>query len=236
MIIKRYVDLTAQLEEAGKWVGLLTIRLLLAYEFWTAGYGKLKAGLEAPSWFASQDFVFPFGLLSANTNWFMVTWGELLAAIAVALGLFTRFFAFALLIITAVAIAAVHWPSSWDSLGQLWEGYSVSRVMDDGEFRGNFRIPVLFLAMIMPLIFFGGGKLSLDNLLAKFVAADQVGPNHRNRLAIFGLAAVVFGVVFVYLIPLWGLALFAVGGSAMVYVWHLAKKGRWGESTAATNG
>ncbi|MFW6340858.1 MAG: DoxX family protein, partial [Wenzhouxiangella sp.] len=92
MILKFYDELIQRLRASGDWVAPLGLRLLLAYEFSTAGYGKFKTGTEAPTWFASQDFVFPFGLLSANMNWVMVTWGELLAAIAVALGLYTRFF------------------------------------------------------------------------------------------------------------------------------------------------
>lgn len=207
MILKFYDELTQRLRASGDWFAPLGLRLLLAYEFWTAGYGKFKAGTEAPTWFANQDFVFPFGLLSANVNWVMVTWGELIAAIAVALGLFTRFFAFSLLVITVVAIAAVHWPASWDSLGQLWEGYSVSRVMDDGEFRGNFRITFLFLAMILPLVFWGGGKLSLDHLLSTlFRRQGQFLEREQDRAA-FGLAALIFGVVGVFLVPFWGIVL-----------------------------
>jgi len=32
---------------------------------------------------------------------------------------------------------------------------------------GNYRIPLLFLAMLVPLVFKGAGKLSLDHVLAK---------------------------------------------------------------------
>jgi len=217
MIFRLYDQITAGLTASGQWLALLGLRGLLAYEFWTAGYGKLSAGSEAPRWFANQDYVFPFGLLSANTNWFMVTWGELLAAVAVALGLFTRFFAFSLLVITVVAIAAVHWPASWDSLGQLWEGYSVSRVMDDGEFRGNFRIPLLFLAMILPLIFFGGGKLSVDHLVAtRWRPQAQATPSATNVGAL-ALAGFVLGVMTIYLLPLLGVALLVGSLTALAY-------------------
>jgi putative oxidoreductase len=56
----------------------------------------------------------------------------------------------------------VHWPDDWSSLAELWKGYSVSN-----KGFGNFRIPLLFLVMLLPLLFNGAGKLSLDNLLAK---------------------------------------------------------------------
>ena len=214
MFLQFYDKLTERLRGAGDWVAPLGLRFLLAHEFWTAGVGKFGVGTEAPNWFANQDFIFPFGLLSANANWVLVTWGEILAAIALVLGLFTRFFAFTLLIITVVAIAAVHWPASWDSLGQLWEGYSVSRVMDDGEFRGNFRIPFLFMAMIVPLIFMGGGKLSLDHLLLKFTQRVELIEQRNQDFLAFGIAAFIFGLVAVYLIPLWGV-LFLIASAAL---------------------
>jgi len=208
-----------RLEGAGAWLAALGLRILLAHEFIAAGLRKLGAGLgEAPGWFANQDFPVPFGLLSAELNWMMVTLGELVAGLALLLGLFTRFFAFVLIVITIVAIAAVHWPESWDSLGQLWEGYSVSRVMDDGEFRGNFRIPLLFLAMLLPLLFTGAGKLSVDQAIVQLVG--QAGEHRGQGLAdayAFGLAAVIFGLIAVYLIPSWGLALFLLGSGLLVY-------------------
>jgi len=217
MFVRLYDQITAGLMASGQWLALLGLRALLAYEFWTAGYGKLSAGSEAPRWFANQEFVFPFGLLSANTNWFMVTWGELLAAVAIALGLFTRFFAFSLLVITVVAIAAVHWPGSWDSLGQLWEGYSVSRVMEDREFRGNFRIPLLFLAMILPLIFFGGGKLSVDHLVATKWRSQAQAIRSVSIVGAFGLAGLVLGVMTIYLLPTLGAALLVGSLTVLAY-------------------
>ncbi len=228
MFIKFYDELTQRLRGSGDWVAPIGLRLLLAYEFWTAGYGKFTVGTEAPRWFVNQDFVFPFGLLSANMNWVMVTWGEMLAAIALILGLFTRFFAFSLVVITVVAIAAVHWPASWDSLGQLWEGYSVSRVVEDGEFRGNFRVPFLFLAMTLPLVFWGGGKLSLDHLLIKLTRRDGLLHERRQDLFAFGLAALVFGLIAVYLIPSWGIVLLLISAGLLGYTGY----GRYSEQPA----
>ena len=80
------------------------------------------------------------------------------------LGLFTRFWAFSLIILSIVAIAGVHWPDQWDSLAELWKGYAIT---DKGF--GNYRVPLLFIAMLVPLVFAGAGKLSLDNILAKML-------------------------------------------------------------------
>ncbi|MDZ7790200.1 MAG: DoxX family protein [Xanthomonadales bacterium] len=196
-----------RLEGAGLWLAPLGLRLLLAYEFFHAGQQKLGAGLgEAPGWFANQNFPFPFGMLPPDINWVLVALGELTAGLALLFGLFTRLFAFVVLIITTVAIAAVHWPESWASLGQLWEGYSVSRVMDDGEFRGNFRIPLLFVAMLLPLLFSGGGRLSLDHLIVR-LTGNQGSLEPVVDATAFALGALVFALATIWLIPSWGIAL-----------------------------
>ncbi len=196
-----------RLDGVGLWLAPLGLRLLLAYEFFSAGQQKFGAGLgEAPGWFANQSFPFPFGILPADMNWLLVALGELVAGLALVFGLFTRFFAFVLIIITTVAIAAVHWPESWASLGQLWEGYSVSRVMDDGEFRGNFRIPLLFLAMLLPLLFSGPGKLSLDHLIVHLTGnRERLEPTADTTA--FAFAALMLAVITFWLIPSWGIVL-----------------------------
>ncbi len=151
----RVVDV---LEPAGDWVALLPIRLLMAYEFGRAGFMKLNGN----NWFANvqDNFPFPFNIVPVEISWFMATWAEVLGGLCLVLGLFTRFWAFSLVVVTIVAIAGVHWPDDWNSLAELWKGYTVS---DKGF--GNYRIPLLFLAMLIPLVFKGGGKLSLDYVL-----------------------------------------------------------------------
>ena len=153
-------SLVAVLEPAGDWVALLPIRLLLAYEFGKAGMMKFNGN----NWFGSvqENFPFPFNVVPVEISWFLATWAEILGAIGLVIGLFTRFWAFSLIILTIVAIFGVHWPDDWNSLSELWKGYSVSN-----KGFGNYRIPLLFIAMLLPLVFIGGGKLSLDHVLSK---------------------------------------------------------------------
>jgi putative oxidoreductase len=148
------------LDSTGDWFALLPIRLLMAYEFGQAGMMKLNGN----NWFANvqDNFPFPFNVIPVEISWFMATWAELLGAAGLVLGLFTRFWALSLIILTIVAIAGVHWPDDWNSLAELWKGYSVSN-----KGFGNFRIPLLFLAMLIPLLFSGAGRFSLDHMLAK---------------------------------------------------------------------
>ena len=151
---------TDALDGMGVWLGLLPIRLLMAYEFGRAGMMKLNGN----NWFANvqDNFPFPFNVVPVEISWFLATWTEILGAAGLVLGLFTRFWAFSLIILTIVAISGVHWPDDWNSLAELWKGYAVSN-----KGFGNFRIPLLFIAMLIPLVLLGPGKLSLDHNLAR---------------------------------------------------------------------
>ena len=168
VLIALYKRVHGVLDPLGDWVALLPIRLLMAYEFAKAGLGKLGASDalygDVPKWFAgsADGFPFPISLLSVEFNWFMVTWVEILGGFALLFGLFTRFWAFSLLVVSLVAIFGVHWPDNWNSLAELWKGYAIT---DKGF--GNFRVPLLFVAMLFPLIFLGPGKASIDSILAK---------------------------------------------------------------------
>ncbi|MDX1515326.1 MAG: DoxX family protein [Woeseiaceae bacterium] len=151
----------AVLERSGDWVALLPLRLILAYEFGKAGMMKFNGN----NWFGNvqENFPFPFNVVPVEISWFLATWAEILGAIGLVVGLFTRFWAFSLIILTIVAIFGVHWPDDWSSLGELWKGYAVTN-----KGFGNYRIPLLFLVMLLPLVFRGAGKLSLDYVLARY--------------------------------------------------------------------
>ncbi len=160
MIVKLKNQIVGILDPAGDWVALLPIRLLMGYEFTKAGLSKFNG----TNWFANvqDNFLFPFNVIPAEISWFMATWAEIFGGLALFVGLFTRFWAFSLIVVSIVAISGVHWPDDWNSLAELWKGYAIS---DKGF--GNYRVPLLFIAMLFPLIFTGAGKLSIDNILAK---------------------------------------------------------------------
>jgi putative oxidoreductase len=199
---------TARLEGLGAWLAPLGLRLIMAWEFGEAGFEKLRGS----NWFAhvQDNFPFPFSVVSTDVSWFMATWFEIIGAFALALGLFTRFFAFSLLILTFVATAAVHWPDSWSTLGELWQGYAVS---DKGA--GNFKLPLLFALMLFPLVLNGAGKLSLDNLLGRWLLPPRSAAP-ADGLA-WSLAGVAFGLPLATLFPAFGLLLAAAGIVGIVF-------------------
>jgi putative oxidoreductase len=137
------------------------LRLLLAYEFGEAGLEKLRGD----NWFADLTFPFPVNLLSADVSWTLAAGLEIIAPIALILGFMTRFFSAALMILTIVAIAAVHWPAEWHTLAELWQGYAIT---DRGH--GNFKLPLMYLLMLATLLFSGAGRLSIDAWLRQSIS------------------------------------------------------------------
>lgn len=145
----------------------LFLRLILAWEFGKAGIEKFNG----TNWFADITFPFPFNLLSPEISWTMATYFEIFGAIALVLGLATRFFSISLIILTIVAIASVHWPEQYTSLSNLLIGFRIEDETGDGF--GNYELPLLFIVMLLPLLFGGAGKISLDYLINKKV--DRLG-------------------------------------------------------------
>ena len=136
----------------------LLLRLILAYEFWEAGMMKYNG----ENWFSHITFPMPFKLLSNDLLWSLGTWIEIIGAVALVLGFGTRVFTLLLMVLTVVAINTVHWSSDWNNLAELWQGYAIS---DKGY--GNYKLPLLYLIMFMPLLFGGAGCWSLDYMINK---------------------------------------------------------------------
>jgi len=105
--------------------------------------------LKGDNWFAQiqDDFPFPFNVIPTDFSWFISTWSELLGAIALVVGLGTRFTAATLIILDIVAWASVH----------AGNGYNVC---DNG-----YKLPLIYLMMLIPPLLSGPGKASLDALI-----------------------------------------------------------------------
>ena len=197
-MLDSYDGLTARLRAIGDWFWPTGLRLVLFWEFWEAGLRKYRG----ENWFADipwagwqKNFPFPFDQLSTDLNWLLATWGELALSALLLFGLFTRFAAMSLIIVTGVATAAVHWPADWTSLQELWSGYVITA--DDA---GNYKLPLLFVLMLLPLVFHGGGKLD----------------ERTGDLQALGLALLVIGLAVVWVEPAWGGAL--IGAAALCLV------------------
>lgn len=213
-MINFYDGLTARLRAAGDFIWPTGLRVIMFWEFWEAGLGKYRG----ENWFADipwadwqKGFPAPFDLLSTDLNWALATWGELVLAAMLLFGLFTRFAAISLIVVTGVATAAVHWPASWDSLAGLWEGYLIT-----AKGAGNYKLPLLFVLMLLPLVFYGGGKLSLDHLLIKLTRREDRLEEHTGDLQAAGLALLVLGLSVVWVEPYWGITLLVTAALATI--------------------
>ena len=197
-VLTLWSALTARLAGANETIPPLILRLIMGWEFWESGTEKLYGD----NWFADiqSRFPFPFDVIPANLSWGIATWFELIGAVMLWVGLGTRLFAFILLFLTFVATAAVHWPTMWNMWSDLAKGYAIT---DMGH--GNFKLPLLFAVMLLPLIFGGGGRLSLDRLVAKLTRFNDPAPRHGPLT--WSLAAAVFAIPFLMLLPAFGLAL-----------------------------
>jgi putative oxidoreductase len=203
-----YDTLTARLRAAGDYVWPLVLRLFMFREFWESGLSKL----HGKNWFGDipwqawqKGFPWPFSTLPQEINWLLATWGEIFFSLLILFGLFTRFAALSLIVITAVATAAVHWPAGWNSLAELWTGYAIT-----ARGAGNFKLPLLFLAMLLPLVFHGGGRISLDHLLLK-LQGRHLGVDDRLGDAMAAcLALLVLALTTILLEPSWGISFLAL--------------------------
>lgn len=133
------------LDKLGEWLPHLGLRALIAYEFWESGVEKYNG----ENWFVDfrGEFPFPFNVLPADMSWFLATWSELVGSVALLVGFATRFSAASLIILDVVAWYSVH----------AGNGYNVCS--------NGFKLPLMYLVMLIPLLTLGGGKLSIDNLI-----------------------------------------------------------------------
>jgi putative oxidoreductase len=203
----------ARLRGAGETLPPLVLRLIMGWEFWESGLEKL----HGENWFADiqQRFPFPFDQFPADFSWTLSTWTEIIGALLIWFGFGTRIAAFSLLFVTFVATAAVHWSDMWSMWSDLAKGYAIK---DMGH--GNFKLPLLFAVMLLPLIFNGAGKLSLDHLFSRWLAQRDARAPIDDPLA-WSLACAIVGIPFLMLLPKFGAALLVLG---IVLAW-LGRRG-----------
>ncbi|HEY5971123.1 MAG TPA: DoxX family protein [Pseudoxanthomonas sp.] len=197
----------SRVEGVGHWLAPLGLRVLLAWEFFEAGREKL----QGENWFADlgDKFPLPFSLFGPNINWALATWLELVGSIALLIGLGTRYAAAVLWVLTVVAIYAVHWPSDWSSLSELWQGYAIT---NNGF--GNYKLPLIYLVMLLPLMLGGAGRFSLDQLiLRRRTLATAMSADSRA----WGLVLFAVGLTVSLLLPWAGGALTIAGVVLMTW-------------------
>jgi putative oxidoreductase len=200
--VSLWESLTSRLRGISQLVPPLILRLIMGWEFWESGFEKF----HGDNWFTDiqEKFPFPLNHVPADVSWALATYFEIGGAVLLILGLFTRFAAYSLLVLTFIATAAVHWPDMISMWSDLAKGYAIT---DMGH--GNFKLPLLFVVMLLPLIFQGPGKLSLDYFVARAFKADPM-PEPLADAYAWSIALFALGIPFAMLTPVFGLILLAL--------------------------
>lgn len=130
-------------------VALLFLRWILAYGFWDTAKTKWEDIGSVADWFES------LGIVAPKFNAYLAASTEMAGVFLLLFGLGTRLISIPLIITLIVAIKTVHWGN----------GFSVG---DNG-----YEIPLYYILMLIVLTAFGGGKISLDFLIKKFVYKER---------------------------------------------------------------
>lgn len=177
-------------------LGPLALRLYLVPVFWVAGMNKVNGFENTAAWFGNPDWGLglPFPTLLAG----LATGAEVLGAVALLLGLATRWFAIPLMVTMLVAAFKVHFHNGWQVIADAsspWANADVGGAVDrlskaksllreHGNYdwlteTGNFVVlnngmewAITYFVMLFALFFMGSGKLSIDHLIAKRFATN----------------------------------------------------------------
>jgi uncharacterized membrane protein YphA (DoxX/SURF4 family) len=170
-------------------LGPLALRLYLVPVFWVAGTNKLNGMENTINWFGNPDW--GLGLPAPALMAWLATGTEMLGAIALLVGLGTRWFAIPMMVTMLVAAFKVHAPHGWQAIADPMSpfananvdgaierlGKAKSLLREHGNYdwlteTGNFVVSnggmewaITYFVMLLALYFSGAGKLSLDYLI-----------------------------------------------------------------------
>lgn len=122
---------------------LLFLRLILAYGFWEPAKTKWADINSVAEWFEGM------GIFAPKLNAYLAASTEMAGVFLLILGLGTRIICIPLIITMIVAIKTVHWEN----------GFAAS---DNG-----YEMALYYMLMLITLMCFGPGKLSIDYLIRK---------------------------------------------------------------------
>ena len=144
MMIKlytRYVSVLNKLKD----FPLLFLRLILAYGFYEPAKNKWADINAIAEWFQGM------GIFAPKLNAYLAATTEMAGVFMLALGIGTRFISFPLIVTMLVAIKTVHWENGFPA-------------GDNG-----YEIPLYYILMLLTLLCFGSGKISLDHFVKKYL-------------------------------------------------------------------
>jgi uncharacterized membrane protein YphA (DoxX/SURF4 family) len=168
-------------------IATLALRLFLVPVFWMAGISKYNSFENTVEWFGNTEW--GLGLPLPWLMAFLATATELLGALLLTLGLFTRAITLPLIITMLVAIFSVHWDNGWQAIADPQAPFANEAVVASAEklerartilrTHGNYEwltssgkfvilnngieFATSYLTMLLALLFLGGGRyVSMD--------------------------------------------------------------------------
>lgn len=141
--MKKLINKYYKVLDALKDLPLLIFRVVLVYGFYSPSIYKITDFSGTANWFESLGM--PFPLLNA----YMAGITEFAGVILLTLGLGTRLISFPLIITMVVAIFTVHYKNGFPAI------------------HNGVEIPLYFIFMLITLMVYGPGKLSVDYFLQK---------------------------------------------------------------------
>jgi len=146
----------AERKEISASIGLLILRIGIGGYLITHGWGKVQMLLAG----GAETFGDPIGL-GSTLSLALVTTSEFLCALLIVLGLATRLAAVPVVITMAVAAFVIH-------AGDPWTMEAAANAFFSGASKTWFskEPALLYLIPFLSLVFTGGGKISLDGLIA----------------------------------------------------------------------
>jgi putative oxidoreductase len=157
-------------------IGLLILRLGIGGYLITHGWGKLQMLLAG----GADKFGDPIGL-GSTVSLALVTMSEFICALLIMLGLGTRLAVFPVVISMAVAAFVVHAKDPWTmeaAANAFFSGASKTWFSKEPA--------LLYLIPFLSLAFTGGGKLSLNGLIAIRRNQQRAEEKYGVRLSIPG--------------------------------------------------
>lgn len=164
MSLKKMYTEFSRLSEYTQSIGLLGLRLVLAYTFFGPAMMKWSDMSSVVAWFTSMGIPFP------TLNAYMSASTEITGVILLTLGLFTRLISIPLMVIMFVAIATVH---GVNGFAFVKEGTEVVNAYVNGtlvhgtmiQLNNGYELVLYYILMLLVLLGHGGGKFSLDRLI-----------------------------------------------------------------------
>ncbi len=147
-------------------IPLLFLRVILAYTFYSPAMTKFSAIEQTAGFFEYLGIPLPL------FNAYLAAGTELVGAVLLAMGLFTRLISVPLLIILIVAITTVHGANGFHVIlpGSEWSDPYINGEAVKGTvvlLQNGYEMVMYYMAMLMVLATKGAGRLSLDHLFFK---------------------------------------------------------------------